>query len=62
MYCSAFVRHCYKEAGVDFLGPEVSVSNTTPEHIAQAGIKTGKLIRYEPQSSYKGGIGFFFLT
>ena len=43
MYCSAFVRYCYKEAGVDFLGPEVSVSNTTPEHIAQAGINAGKL-------------------
>jgi hypothetical protein len=43
MYCSAFVSYCYKEAGVDFLGPQVSVSNTTPEHIAQAGIKAGKL-------------------
>ena len=43
MYCSAFVRHCYKEAGADFLGPEVSVSNTTPEHIAQAGIKAGAI-------------------
>jgi hypothetical protein len=46
MYCSAFVRYCYKEAGADFLGPEVSVSNTTPEHIAQGGIKGGNLIRY----------------
>lgn len=43
MYCSAFVSYCYKEPGVDFLGPQVSVSNTTPEHIAQAGIKAGKL-------------------
>ena len=43
MYCSAFVRYCYKEAGADFLGRKVSVSNTTPEHIAQAGIKAGKL-------------------
>ena len=43
MYCSAFVSYCYKEAGVDFLAPQVSVSNTTPEHIAQAGIKAGKL-------------------
>ena len=48
MYCSAFVRYCYKEAGADFLGPEVSVSNTTPEHIAQAGIETGKLVLYKP--------------
>jgi hypothetical protein len=43
MYCSAFVRHCYKEAGRDFIGPEVSVSNTTPEDIAQAGIKAGAI-------------------
>jgi hypothetical protein len=43
MYCSAFVGYCYKEAGVDFLGPQVSVSNTTPEHVAQAGIKAGTI-------------------
>jgi hypothetical protein len=43
MYCSAFVSYCYKKAGVDFLGPQVSVSNTTPEHIAQAGIKAGTI-------------------
>jgi hypothetical protein len=43
MYCSAFVSYCYKEAGLDFLDPQVSVSNTTPEHIAQAGIRAGKL-------------------
>ena len=43
MYCSAFVRHCYKEAGRDFIGPKVSVSNTTPEDIAQAGIKAGAI-------------------
>jgi hypothetical protein len=48
MYCSAFVRYCYEKAGADFLGPEVSVSNTTPEHIAQAGIETGKLVLYKP--------------
>ena len=46
MYCSAFVRHCYKEARADFIGRKVSISNTTPEHIAQAGINAGKLIRY----------------
>jgi len=46
MYCSAFVRYCYKKAGADFIGRKVSVSNTTPEHIAQAGIKAGKLVRY----------------
>jgi len=41
MYCSAFVRHCYREAGRDFLDASVSVSNTTPEHIAFA--ETGKI-------------------
>lgn len=46
MYCSAFVRYCYKKAGADFLSKKVSLSNTTPEHIAQAGIRAGKLIRF----------------
>jgi len=46
MYCSAFVRYCYKEAGRDFLGNEISVSNTTPEDIAQAGIKAGRVEIY----------------
>lgn len=36
MYCSAFVRYCYEQAGRDFLGSEVAVSNTSPEHIAQS--------------------------
>jgi hypothetical protein len=49
MYCSAFVRYCYKEAGRDFLGQEVSVSNTTPEDIVQAGIKAGKIKIYKPK-------------
>jgi hypothetical protein len=48
MYCSAFVRYCYKEAGRDFLGSEISVSNTTPEDIAQAGIKAGAIKIYKP--------------
>ena len=39
MYCSSFVRHCYKEAGIDFMRAQTSVSNTTPEDIAQAGSK-----------------------
>ena len=38
MYCSAFVRHCYNVAGKDFLYSSVSISNTSPEHIAQAAI------------------------
>jgi hypothetical protein len=37
MYCSSFVRHCYREAGRDFLDQNISVSNTAPEHIAQSG-------------------------
>jgi hypothetical protein len=48
MYCSSFVRHCYKEAGRDFLGPEVSVSNTTPEDVARTGIKAGAMEIYSP--------------
>lgn len=43
MYCSAFVRHCYKQAGRDFLGGEIDVSNTAPENIAQAGIEGGAM-------------------
>ncbi len=50
MYCSAFVRYCYKEAGRDFLGKEISISNTTPEDIAQAGIKSGKVEIYKPDA------------
>ena len=47
MYCSSFVRCCYKEAGRDFLGSEISISNTTPEDIAQAGIKAGRIEIYK---------------
>jgi len=47
MYCSSFVRHCYKEAGKDFLSTDVSLSNTTPEDIARAGIKAGALETYK---------------
>lgn len=39
MYCSAFVRHCYQQAAIDFLGNEIHVSNTAPENIAQAGVR-----------------------
>ena len=48
MYCSAFTRYCYREAGRDFIGPEISVSNTTPEDIAQAGMKAGVTRIYSP--------------
>jgi hypothetical protein len=48
MYCSSFVRYCYTEARRDFLGPEISVSNTTPEEIAQAGIEAGAIKIYKP--------------
>jgi hypothetical protein len=39
MYCSAFVRHCYKRAGRNFLDNSASISNTTPEDIARSGLK-----------------------
>jgi len=48
MYCSAFTRYCYKEAGRDFIGSEVSVSNTTPEDIARAGIEAGAIRIFSP--------------
>jgi hypothetical protein len=48
MYCSAFTRYCYKEAGRDFLGNEISVSNTTPEDIARVGIKADAMEVYKP--------------
>jgi hypothetical protein len=31
MYCSAFVRYCYKKAGADFVGRKVSIPNTSPK-------------------------------
>ncbi len=43
MFCSTFVRHCYKEAGCDFIKTRVSMYNTTPEDIARAGIAAGSL-------------------
>ena len=43
MYCSAFVRYCYREAGKDFLDSSVSISNTSPEHIAQAAISSNAI-------------------
>ncbi len=48
MYCSAYTRYCYKEAGADFIGRKVSLSNTTPEDIAQAGIKAKAIKMYKP--------------
>lgn len=49
MYCSAFVRYCYKEAERDFLDNTISVSNTTPEDIARAGINAGAIEIYKPR-------------
>ncbi|MGO9013384.1 MAG: hypothetical protein ACLQF0_00235 [Dissulfurispiraceae bacterium] len=37
-YCSGFVRYCYKEAGRDFLGNDIPITNTTPEDVAHAGL------------------------
>jgi hypothetical protein len=49
MYCSSFVRYCYREAGKDFFGNDVSLANTTPEDIARAGIRAGALETYRPE-------------
>ena len=37
LYCSAFVRHCYKAAGVDLV-PGVERDNTLPEHLASSPV------------------------
>ena len=47
LYCSAFVRYCYREAGRDMISNEVHVSNTTPEDIAQAGFRAGSITIYK---------------
>jgi hypothetical protein len=46
MYCSSFVRHCYTKAGRDFMRGAVSVSNTTPEDVAQAGVQAGTMLLF----------------
>ncbi|MFO7639357.1 MAG: hypothetical protein R6X14_08735 [bacterium] len=43
MYCSAFVRYCYRKAGRDFMRHNVSLGNTAPEHIARAAEEQGRL-------------------
>src|SRR2546421_10991850 len=35
MYCSAFVQHLFRKAGID-LAPGVDAKNTTPEDISRA--------------------------
>ncbi len=47
MYCSAFVRYCYKDAAEDFLGDDISVSNTAPEDIGRAGSERGSVAIYK---------------
>jgi uncharacterized protein YfaT (DUF1175 family) len=47
MYCSAFVRYCYKDAARDFLGSDISISNTTPEDIGRAGSESGSIVVYK---------------
>jgi hypothetical protein len=37
MYCSALVRHLFREAGLD-LAPGVDLKNTTPEHLARTDL------------------------
>ncbi len=36
MYCSAFVRYCYRKAKRDFCGKNLALSHTAPEHLSQA--------------------------
>lgn len=48
MYCSSFVRYCYKQANRDFVSQTISISNTTPEDVARAGIKAGKMNLFQP--------------
>ncbi|MFO7676063.1 MAG: hypothetical protein R6X12_07100 [bacterium] len=43
MYCSSFVRYCYRRAGQDFLPRSISLSNTAPEHLARLGEARGRL-------------------
>ncbi|MBN2464996.1 hypothetical protein JXD38_05170 [candidate division WOR-3 bacterium] len=45
LYCSSFVRHCYREAGYDPFAADVALSNTAPEDIARAGVQSGTLVR-----------------
>ncbi len=47
MYCSAFVRYCYRQAGEDFLGSEIAVGNTTPEDIARVGVEANKIVFFK---------------
>jgi hypothetical protein len=37
LYCSAFVHHLFRKAGLD-LAPGVGLKNTTPEHISRAAL------------------------
>jgi hypothetical protein len=46
MYCSSFVRHCYAQAGKDFMDGRVSLSNTAPGHLAQAGQQGQRMVLF----------------
>ena len=52
VYCSAFVQHLFRKAGVD-LAPGVDLKNTTPEHLARSALpfKAYVLQREIPRSS-----------
>lgn len=51
VYCSAFVRHVFRAAGID-LAPGVELKNTTPEDIATTPVPHTKylLVREVPKS------------
>ena len=55
MYCSAFVQHLFRKAGLD-LAPGVDGKNTTPEDIAETAMPhvTYLLCREQPQSKLDG--------
>jgi len=45
LYCSSFIRHCYREASYDPFAADVALSNTAPEDIARAGVESGTMVR-----------------
>ena len=46
MVCSQYVRYCYSMSGEDFMGSDIAISNTAPEHIYQAGQKIGHVVEW----------------
>jgi len=54
MYCSAFVHHLFRKAGLD-LAPGVDYKNTTPEHIARTTVPHVRyVLQREPKPKVRG--------